>query len=210
LYWVCLTSPQQIDETDHTRFREAVDSSCKRAGYNITSSFMMKPLSVGVVMATVADAKRLIEATSITLDCEPPLKLSTAPFRQINIAWAFELVIGGVSSYDCTFICYLDKYLASRYSRDGQSLLHSSRVVEEDFYCFVMFDWETTSRVLYHFDRKFTGCYALRVNLLSSMVHEPKLPLRKIFKFMYREFEGFVTPLWVCNMAQQTAHARFC
>src|ERR1700683_4757292 len=95
LYWVHLTSPQQIDKTDHTRFREAVDSSCKRAGYNITSSFMMKPLSVGVVMATVADAKRLIEATSITLDCEPPLELSTAPFRQINIAWAFELVIGG-------------------------------------------------------------------------------------------------------------------
>src|SRR5882762_5316210 len=148
LYWVRLTSPQQIDETDHTRFREAVDGSCKRAGYNITSSFMMKPLSIGVIMATVADAKRLIEATLITLDCEPPLELSTAPFRQIDVAWAFELVIGGISSYDCTFIYYLDKYLASCYSRNGQSLLHSSCVVEEDFYCFVMFDWETTSRVL--------------------------------------------------------------
>ena len=71
-YWVHVTSPQQIHETDHARFREAVDGSCKRAGYSINSSFMMKPLSVGIVMATVADAKRLIEATSITLDCEPP------------------------------------------------------------------------------------------------------------------------------------------
>lgn len=113
LYWVRLTSPQLIDETDHARFRETVDSSCRRAGYNAASSFMMKPSSVGVVMATVVDAKRLIEATSITLDCEPPLELSTAPFRQIDIVWAFKLVIGGVSSYDCTFICYLDKYLVS-------------------------------------------------------------------------------------------------
>jgi hypothetical protein len=92
-------------------------------------------------MAMVADAKRLIEATLITLDC-------AAPFRQIDIAWAFEIVFGGVSSYDCTFNCYLDKYFASHYSRNGQSLLHSSHVVDEDFYCFMMFDWETTSRVL--------------------------------------------------------------
>ena len=48
--------------------------------------------------------------------------------------------------------------------------------------------WE----ILYHFDRKFTRCYALRVNLLSSLVHEPKLPLRKFFKFMYREFKWLV------------------
>ena len=141
LYWVCVTSPQQIHETDHARFHEEVDGSCRRTGYSINSSFMMKPLSVGIVMAMVADAKHLIEATSITLDC-------AAPFRQIDIAWAFEIVFGGVSSYDCTFNCYIDKYFASCYSRNGQSLLHSSRVVDEDFYCFIMFDWETTSRVL--------------------------------------------------------------
>jgi hypothetical protein len=147
-FWVRLSSPHQIDETEHSNFREAVDNSCKRAGYNVTSSFMMKPSSVGLVMATTSDARRLVEASSMTLDCEPPLELSTAPFRQIDIAWAFELIIGGISSYDCTFISYLDKYFASRYTRDGQSLLHSSRVTEEDFYCFVMFDWETTALVL--------------------------------------------------------------
>jgi hypothetical protein len=50
--------------------------------------------------------------------------------------------------FDCTFISYLDKYFASRYNGDGQSLLHSSQVTEEDFYRFVMFDWETTAIVL--------------------------------------------------------------
>lgn len=147
-YWVRLSSPHQIDETEHTRFRDAVENSCKRAGYDTTSSFMMKPASVGVVMATVSDAKRLIEASSLSLDCEPPLELSTAPFRQIDIAWAFELIVGGIGSYDCTFTSYLDKYFASRYTHNGQPLLHSSRVVEDEFYCFVMFDWETTAKVL--------------------------------------------------------------
>ena len=147
-YWVRLSSPHQIDETEHTRFRDAVENSCKRAGYDTTSSFMMKPASVGVVMATVSDAKRLIEASSLSLDCEPPLELSTAPFRQIDIAWAFELIVDGIGSYDCTFTSYLDKYFASRYTHNGQPLLHSSRVVEDEFYCFVMFDWETTAKVL--------------------------------------------------------------
>src|SRR5882762_492695 len=147
-FWVRLSSPLPIDEAEHTKFREAVDSSCKHAGYNTSSSFMMKPASVCVIMATISDAKRLVEASSMVLDCEPPLELSTAPFRQINIAWAFELIIGGIGSFDSTFISYLDKYFASRYTRNGQPLLHSSRVAEEDFYCFVMFDWETTAIVL--------------------------------------------------------------
>src|SRR5882762_272102 len=148
-FWVRLSSPHHIDEADHTKFREAVEKTCKHADYNVPSSFMMKPASVGVVMTTINDAKRLIEASSITLlDCDPPFELSTAPFRQIDIVWAFELVIGGVGLYDCTFISYLDKYFTSQYTRNDQSLLHSSRVTEEDFYCFVMFDWETTAKVL--------------------------------------------------------------
>jgi hypothetical protein len=49
---------------EHTRFHDAVDDSCTHTGYNVTSSFMIKPALVGVVMATVTDAKRLIEASS--------------------------------------------------------------------------------------------------------------------------------------------------
>jgi hypothetical protein len=78
-FWVHLSSPHHIDEADHTRFHEAVNKTCKHTSYNITSSFMMKPASVGVVMTTVNDAKRLIEASSIALlDCDPPFTLSTA------------------------------------------------------------------------------------------------------------------------------------
>ena len=36
----------------------------------------------------------------------------------------------------------------SHYTHNGQPLLHSSRVVEDEFYCFIMFDWETTAKVL--------------------------------------------------------------
>jgi len=53
--------------------------------------------------------------------------------------------------------------------------------------------------LLYHFDHKFTRCYVLWVNLLSSLVHKPKLPLEEIFKFMYKKFKQLIKPLWVCN-----------
>jgi len=66
------------------------------------------------------------------------------------------------------------------------------------------------SHILYHFNHKFTRCYALWVNLLSSLVHEPKLLLQEIFKFMYKIFEQLIKPLWVCNLAQQTVYACFC
>ena len=63
-------------------------------------------------------------------------------------------------------------------------------------------------QVLYHFDCKFTRCYALRVNLLSSLVHEPKQPLRKILKFMYREFEQLVSlfgcVIWLSRQCMHT------
>ena len=172
-FWVRLSSPHHIDETEHSRFCEVVDKTCRHAGYSVASSFMMKPASVGIVMTTINDAKRLIEASSITLlDCDPLLELSTAPFRQIDIAWAFELIIGGVGSYDYTFISYLDKYFASRYTRDGQSLLHSSRVAEEDFYCFIMYDWETTARVLHDkeiFASTFNGMNLVPPRLLYDV-----------------------------------------
>src|ERR1700683_5631340 len=98
-FWV-RPSPHHIDETEHSRFREAVDKTCGHAGYNVASSFMTKSASVGGVIMTINDAKCLIEASSVTLlDCDPLLELSTAPFCQIDIAWAFELVIGGIGSY---------------------------------------------------------------------------------------------------------------
>ena len=69
-----------IDEAEHSNLRGAIDNSYKGAGYNIISFFVMKPASVGLVMATTNDARCLIEAMSITLDCEPPLELSAALF----------------------------------------------------------------------------------------------------------------------------------
>ena len=90
---------------------------------------------------------------------------SLKPFQQIEIAWAFELMISGISSFNCTFTSYLDKYFASHYTRDGQSLLHSSRTVEEDFYCFVMFNWETTAAVLN--DKVAFKATFSRMNLIS-------------------------------------------
>ena len=109
-FWVRLSSPYHINETEHSRFHEVVDKTCRHASYSVALSFMMKPASVGIVMTTINDAKHLIEASSITLlDCDPLLELSTAPFCQIDIAWAFKLIIWGVRSYDYTFISYLDK-----------------------------------------------------------------------------------------------------
>ena len=64
-------------------------------------------------------------------------------------AWAFELIIGGVAAFDVTFLTYLDKWFASRYcDPSGMTLLHSTRLAEENFYCIVMLDWKATAKVL--------------------------------------------------------------
>ena len=89
-----------------------------------------------------------------------------------------------ISSFDCTFTSYLNKYFTSHYTHDGQSLLHSSQVVKEDFYCFVMFNWETTAAVLN--DKVAFKVTFSRMNLISPhliynvnsqvSINEPTLP----------------------------------
>lgn len=61
---------------------------------------------------------------------------------------AFELVVCVVGAYDATFTCLLDKHFAGRCVRNNKALLHSTCVVEKDFYFFVMRDWEATAAVL--------------------------------------------------------------
>ena len=147
--WVRLTSEHHIEEGDQEAFVGAVERTCKAAGYKITGSFFMKPASAGIVLSTTSEAERLVTASSIILECDTPMPLSTSPFRQIDIAWAFELIIGCVAAYDVTFLSYLDKWFASHYrDASGTSLLHTACLVEENFYCFVMLDWKATAMVL--------------------------------------------------------------
>jgi hypothetical protein len=113
--WVRLTSECHVEGGDQDAFIGAVERTCKSAGYKITGSFFIKPTSAGVVLSTVGKAEWLVAASSITLECDTPIPLSISPFRQIDIAWAFELIIGGVATFDVTFLSYLDKWFASRY-----------------------------------------------------------------------------------------------
>jgi hypothetical protein len=108
----------------------------------------MKPSSTGVVLSTVGKAERLLAAASITLECDTPMQLSTSPFHQIDIAWAFELILGGVVAFNVTFISYLDKWFVSCFQdTSNSSLFHSTRFVEENYYCIVMHDWKATAKV---------------------------------------------------------------
>jgi hypothetical protein len=66
--WVHLMSEHHIKEGDQEAFVGSVEWTCKAAGYKITGSFFMKP------------------ASSITLECDTPILLSTSPFCQIDIA----------------------------------------------------------------------------------------------------------------------------
>jgi len=96
----------------------------------------MKPLSVRIIFSTVGKAERLITMSSITLECNTPMQLSASPFRQINILWAFELIIEGVAAFNMTFLSYLDKWFTSRYQDvSNSSLLHSACIVEENYHC---------------------------------------------------------------------------
>ena len=77
------------------------------------------------------------------------MQLSTSPFCQNDVSWAFKLIIGGVAAFDVTFLSYLDKWFASQYQNTSNSpLLHSMRLVEENYYCIVMHDWKATVKVL--------------------------------------------------------------
>ena len=75
----------------------------------------MKPTPAGVILSTVGKAEWLVAASSIILECDTPMPLATSPFHQIDILWALELIIGGISTFDITFLSYLDKWLTSCY-----------------------------------------------------------------------------------------------
>jgi hypothetical protein len=77
------------------------------------------------------------------------MQLSASPFHQIDIQWAFELINGGIAAFDVTFLSYLDKWFASCYGdSDSAPLLHLARLIEENYYCVVMCDWNATAKVL--------------------------------------------------------------
>jgi hypothetical protein len=175
--WVHLMSEHHIKGEDQDAFLGAVERTCKSVGYKMTGSFFMKPASAGVVLSTVGEAERLIATSSIILDCDTPMPLTTSPFHQIDISWAFEPIIGGVAAFDIIFLSYLDKWFVSRYrDSNGMTLLHSTRLVEENFYCFVMLDWKATAKVLQdnkafvsHFGPNLTHpCLLYQVNSDSS------------------------------------------
>jgi hypothetical protein len=132
-------SKHHILAADQEAFIDTVERTCKGTGYKITGFFFMKPASTGVVLSTVGEAERLIEASSITLECDTTMRLSTSPFRQIDISWAFELIIGGVTAFNVTFLTYLNKWFASCYrDSNGSPLLHSACLINKNYYCFVM------------------------------------------------------------------------
>jgi hypothetical protein len=66
----------------------------------------------------------------------------------------------------------LDKYFTSWYTHEGKLLLHSSHIAEEDFYCFAMFNWETTAKVLNDkepFTITFSGMNLIPPHLLYNV-----------------------------------------
>ena len=140
-----MSSPYEwINATNQEAFVNAViiKGTCKSTGYKTNGSFFMKPLSVRIIFSTVGKAERLITMSSITLECNTPMQLSASPFRQINILWAFELIIEGVAAFNMTFLSYLDKWFTSRYQNvSNSSLLHSACIVEENYHCETNSGW---------------------------------------------------------------------
>jgi phosphate/sulfate permease len=126
-------------EGDQEAFIGAVERTCKSMGYKTKGSFFIKPSSAGIILSTVGNAEQLIAASSITLECDTPMPLSTSSFCQIDISWAFEPIIGGVAAFDVTFLSYLNKWFTSQYQDpSGATLLHSTRLAEENYYYIVM------------------------------------------------------------------------
>ena len=147
----------------------AVERTCKSVGYKTFGSFFIKPASTGIIFSTFSEAEQLIIASSIILECNTPMPLFTSPFCQFDISWAFKLIIGDVAVFNITF-------LSCHQNSNGSPPLHSTHLVEEKIYCFVMLDWNATAKVLQDI-KTFMLHFGPNITLLTSYIKSIVTPV---------------------------------
>jgi len=159
-------------------FVGAVERTCKSVGYKtLAHSSLNLPASTGIIFSTFSEAEQLIIASSIILECNTPMPLFTSPFCQFDISWAFKLIIGGVAMFNITFLSCHDKWFESCHQNsNGSPPLHSTHLVEEKKYCFVMLDWKATAKVLQDI-KTFMLHFGPNITLLASYIKSIVTPV---------------------------------
>jgi flagellar capping protein FliD len=165
--WVRIAEMGEVTKESKDKL-QAVEKECIARGYTVHSIFAMTN-SVGVIFAQTAHASALIN-DGITIPSISPHPLPTYPFRQIEPIWAFELVISGISRYDFGLVQSLDQYMTHTFRDDSGSLFHASRTID-DYYCFVMRDWQATKLVLLKAD-DIEGDFARQSLSKPKLVYE--------------------------------------
>jgi hypothetical protein len=130
----------------NARVREVFDL----AGLQTINAFK-SGTGVIVTFAYPADVDKAILERTISVDGK---QYWVNRVRQIEIAYAFELVIGGTAGIDETAMQNIRSWFAS-FERDGQSLLVDARQAhgEPDYLIVSMTDWAATGDVLKATDR---------------------------------------------------------
>ncbi|KAK0461553.1 hypothetical protein IW261DRAFT_1576680 [Armillaria novae-zelandiae] len=132
----------------------------RKLGVNVSSSWSTANGQMGVVvLSQVGEVLFLTSKSplSVTLPNQDPSVSGhrhpshidiTAPYKQINPVYAFEVVITGIGDYNHSFALHLDRYFTTLTEPDGTSFFRSSRIPETDVYCVVLSSWEATKTVL--------------------------------------------------------------
>ena len=81
-----------------------------------------------------------------------PISLSIAPIRSLGIHYAFELVVSGISHCDYSYTSQLERFPYNINNKDNPRVDHprtlSTHIIDGDFFCIIMHNWEATKRAL--------------------------------------------------------------
>ena len=154
--WVVLKGvDRKIDKEKVERARQELQG----LGYHSIGGFGMGSSgSIVLNMASLQLAKNLRNRKSLKIPNLRKLPLLLDRFPTVQPEWAYELMIMGIEHYDASVKVVLDEYFSRTYIRDGQTLWHCSRIVDDAYYCFIMKDWESMSQVLREKDKFEAMC----------------------------------------------------
>ncbi|KAJ6586555.1 hypothetical protein B0H10DRAFT_1961761 [Mycena sp. CBHHK59/15] len=169
-------SEREEEEKVITTTRKVFDD----AGYETVGGFK-SGLAVTVVLAFPNHVDAVLAQGSIKIgSTDHPLSRG----RQIEIDYAFEIVVSGIRNIDPSAKQNIVVWFASSFERNGQSLLLETRVPrgEPNYLVVSMVDWEATHRVLTASDRflKDLGHYSISapqllyaLNTSAAWKHDP-------------------------------------
>ena len=150
---VRISANSPILKEQGTTFAEAVKQALAAKGLSVSDCFFQEPNSVLVTFATFKDHDIASSPDfNLIVQAGQPISLSIAPIRSLGIHYAFELVVSGISHCDYSYTSQLERFPYNINNKDNPRVDHprtlSTHIIDGDFFCIIMHNWEATKRAL--------------------------------------------------------------